>query len=265
MFLKQNDNDSAYDDEETEPAKSAQDIKAADDATNTDKAKTSNNAKDTNKAKNGTDKFKPTIFRRYIQEHNLKKVSYYEIEIISLELKRIYYIASFNAREETTSNSEPLTLTSLFTDFLQNQTEFEAACKLAEGDSEEKALAREDLKQLLELIRQIQTDTYFKVRDIYLPKGAFLFEYLWILFALGTKVYTKTFLDDMYILEVRSYTTPPTREIKGPGKELRVYCIGLDQNSNNFGPFEYTFIIKKNTEQSNKKEIQINALKVYLL
>lgn len=265
MFLKWNDDDSAYEDEETEPAKSAQDIKAADDATDTDKTKTGDDAKDTDKAKSGIDKFEPTIFRRYMQEHNPKKVSYHEVEITSPELKRIYYAASFTAREETTSDSEPLTLTSPFTDFLWNWTEFEAACKPAEGDSEEKALAREDLKQLLGLVRQTQTDTYFKARDTYLPKGALPFEYLWTLFAPGTKVCAKTFLDDMHILEVRSCTTPPTGEIKGPGKELRVHCIGLDWDGNNFGPFEYTFVIKKNTEQSDKKEMQIDALEVYPL
>lgn len=212
------------------------------------------------------DEFEPTIFRRYMAEDNPKKPRFDEIEIVSEELKRLYYgvTASQKSIAKTDlGDNNALNLSTPFKDFIWHWDKFEYACKPVASDTEQMTLARDDLKQLMVLIRKSLVEPYFKVRETFLATGQMPHEYLWTLFPPGAKVCARTFMEDTQILEVRSCSTPAVGDIKLTNiPSFRVHCIGLDWDGSTFSAFEYTFTLKEGPEQA---ETQIDALEVYPL
>lgn len=142
------------------------------------------------------------LFRRVMDEDNPKKMSHEEIEITSPALRRLFLKTCLTRAppgDDSNVEKTSISIKSPFVDFIWFWDGLDAACNPSERDSAEEARAREDLKQVMGLIRKSTVEPYFKVRDTFLAKGtspAMPYEYLWTMFLPGTMVYAKSFLDD---------------------------------------------------------------------
>lgn len=138
---------------------------------------------------------------------------------------------------------------------------FEEAVKPIAGDSREKVAAREDLKQLMALTRQSELEPFFKARDAANARGIMPFAYLWTLFPPGTKVYAKTFMDELQMLEVVSCSLPESGDGSyGRRRGIVVDCIGFDWDGLQFNGFECSFELPT---AKKEREIAITSLPVY--
>lgn len=194
---------------------------------------------------------------------NPKKVDNYEVEFATPELKRLFRETS-RAQIRLEDTQEPdetgLIITSPFTDFMWFWDRFEAAANPVSGDSESRAAAREDLKQLLPLIRQSELEPFFKARDAAYARGVIPYAYLWTMFPPGTKVFAKTFMDDIQMLEAHSCSLPDSNDGAYTSRIFLVNCLGFDWDGTKFDTYRYSFRI---AQQKNEKEITITSLSVY--
>lgn len=204
----------------------------------------------------GSEKTPATIFRRVMDEDNPKKLIQEEIQIDSPELRHLYRKTvpiSMPLLDSEAYETTPLILRSPFVEFIWYWSDFEIACKPDDDDSLGIAAAREDLKQLMAMLRKSQLEPYFKSRDASLSKGTIEYEYLWTLFPPMTKIYTKTFQEEWQMLEVHFCITPGFGDshlnAKNPaqytGKAFVVNCGAFDWDGSKFNAFDYCLTIKK--------------------
>lgn len=214
------------------------------------------------------------LFRRVMDEDNPKKMSHEEIEITSPALRRLFLKTCLTRAPPGDDNNVEKTSISVkspFVDFIWFWDSLDVACHASENDTHEEARAREDLKQVMGLIRKSTVEPYFKVRDTFLAKStspAMPYEYLWTIFPPGTVVYAKSFLDDWQMFEVRSCSAPSFEysiyDSKSPAKytekNFRITCAAFDWDGSKFNVFEYDFQVKRDPKKS---ELTINALEVF--
>jgi hypothetical protein len=206
------------------------------------------------------------IFRRIMSDTSSKQVRSERIEIDSPAVKRLYrevvgdYVLPENRDYDRTTR---LILTSPFTQFVWHWKTFVKETKVHEEDSEEQSAARQDLGKLLTILRSSQLKPYLKVLDSIEATGRIPFAYLWTLFCPGTRVFSKTFLDEVQMLEVSTCGTPSESDSAYNGKKFSVYCLGLDWNGSKFEPVKYEFVIQKPEAVSEQAGMIIDQLEVY--
>lgn len=225
------------------------------------KADQNRDADKSNKAEPGA------IFRRITADGNPNKTEIEEIEIVSPALQRLFYKTCPSLTpegDEKSFESSTIKLKAPFVDFIWFWGELELECQPVESDSSDEVVAREDLKQVMSLIRKSAIEPYFKVRDSFVAENSIPgipYEYLWTIYRPGTMVYAKSYLDDWQMFEVTYCSRPvyehDTSDSKDPAKftgaRFRVTAAAFDWNGSKFFVYEYDFY-------TYKKEVKNNAI-----
>lgn len=135
---------------------------------------------------------------------------------------------------------------------------FVKACEPQTSDSTVRKEAREDLKQLLQLVRKSSLEPYFKIRDMIEATGMIRYEHLWSIFPPGERVYCKPLapkFPDWQMLEVEWYGYAGETN---PKKNTRLWLYGFDCDGTKFEKYSYIFKIR-----SFKEEKAIDSLEVF--
>lgn len=214
-----------------------------------------------------------TILRRIMDDYNKKVLVREEIEIDSVELRRL--VTTICTYEPWPSEHRPIRLSSPFPEFVWYWDEFKSASVAQDDDTDAIREAREDLTQLMDLLEKSQLEKFFKTRKECLESGTMPYEYLWTLFRPGTKVYAKSFLGEMQMFEVvdaehpyystdygSAYSSPLTRSKNRPEwteSSFPIRCQGFDWDGAQFNVYAYTIHIRKDSKDTR---LTINSLDV---
>ncbi|CAK1364315.1 unnamed protein product [Cercospora beticola] len=194
---------------------------------------------------------KVTTFRKVMDRDNERKLKHEAIEIKSAELRKLFLECSRHRDPVNFQHDEKLELKSPFLDFAWYHDDFLKACEPRESDSPARAEAREDLKQLLGLVKKSSSmEPYFKTRENIENAGTIKYEHLWSLFPMGERVYAKPLaptFPDIQMFEVwYCATTPPeSHEIPHKPKTTKLYLFGFDCDGVKVDRYYYTMEIKK--------------------
>lgn len=191
---------------------------------------------------------------------NDKKLDREEIDIDSLELKRLYMSCTRHIQPLSNSDNEPLKLSSPFVDLIWSWDRFTTACEPQDNDSEGLRAARDDLKALMGYVKSSALESYFRVRDSNFANNKITYEWLWTIFRPGAKVYARSFMNEMQMFEVDSCDYPDEAESKTQGKACSVFCSAFDWDGVNFTRYSYEFEIKK---KELEKEKDVSTLPCY--
>lgn len=192
-------------------------------------------------------------FRRQLDADNERKVELEEIEIHSLELKKLVVETHRWWRDIDLESTLPFTIQSPFYSFVWYWDQYEKACEPVEDDTVARKLAREDLKELMQLLRNSRyLESYFRSRDSMRSSRKTKFENLWTLFGHGTKVYARSYMDELQMFEVRSCSS------RGYDKVFNVCCSAFDWDGTKFVTYSYDFYIKEFSDEKT-----INSLEVF--
>ena len=179
---------------------------------------------------------------------NPKQVFSEEIDIESAELKRL--ILPYNRTHKSWSEDDLSMhqIMSPFHDFVWSWEKYEEQCSPRHEDNEPIKDARADLRELMILIRNSATlEPFFKIRESQIASRSIKFEFLWTIFAPGTKVYARTFMNDFQMLEVVKYHLPeaPNPFNRTGTQMFTVFCSAFDWDGRKFQRYVYKFEIEK--------------------
>lgn len=208
---------------------------------NDDKLKMEDHPGDTvSELKEGDEKAPMTTFRRVMDLDNEKKLSSEEIDIAPPHLQRLILKHDRTRPPRDEDDTSTLQLTSPFLNFVWYWDEYVKECTPQPEDDERIKEAREDLKDILSIVKKSSLEPYFKFRESLAASRTIKFEYLWTLFRPGTLIYSKTFMTDLQMLEVRNYSKPTSDT-----RSFAVICSGFDWDGSRFDAYNYTIEIEK--------------------
>lgn len=102
-------------------------------------------------------------------------------------------------------------------------------------------------------------EPFFKIRESQIASRSVRFEWMWTIFAPGTKVYARTFMSDFQMLEVEMYHRPEDKIDHGLERmTASIYCSAFDWDGVKFQRYTYIFDIKR-----FDGERPIDSLEVY--
>jgi hypothetical protein len=193
------------------------------------------------------------VFRRQLDSDGDKKLLYEEIEIHSQELKLLLKKVSPVWGGVTIDSDQPLFVISPFHVFVWDWKRYEDATIVQENDTDSDKLAKSDLSTLLGLIKtSSMLKSYFRFREPMLTSGTIRFEFLWTLFGHGTKVFARSYMNELQMFEVKDRSEP------GYDKQFWVSCSAYDWDGTKFSMYVYYFYIK-----NFSGEKKINSLDIY--
>ncbi|KAL9082277.1 MAG: hypothetical protein Q9165_008922, partial [Trypethelium subeluteriae] len=180
-------------------------------------------------------------FKRHMDVDNEKKVDYEEIEIHSQALKNLMAETDEWWRDFVTKSTQPITIGAPFDPFVWNWDRYVEACEHKSDDTPALKEARQDLKNLMQLIASSKDlETYFRSRDVLRSSKKIRFDYLWTLFGHGAKVYARSYMNDLQMFEVTS-----CRVLSSAGKRFRICGSAFDWDGSKFSTYSYDFYIKE--------------------
>lgn len=205
------------------------------------------------KAKTGG--FQPSAFlRKQMDIDNDKKLNSEELEIHSSDLKALLKTVSPWWRDISTDPEPALLILAPFHEIVWRWESYSAACEPRTTDTDAERNARSDLKDVLEVIKTSQAlKSYFRFRDAINTTHKIKYEHLWTLFPHGTKVVTKSYMDEIQFFEVENLSGEYYEN-----KRFRVACRAFDWDGNNFSTLSYDFHIKHYSG-----EVPITNLAIY--
>lgn len=185
---------------------------------------------------------------------NDKKVAFEEVEIVSQPLKELFAETDERWREFVAESAQPLVQQTPFYNFAWSWDEYLKACEPQESDGPDRKASRGHLKALLEHIRMSRAlESYLRLRDTMLAGKKIRHEYLWTLFSHGSRVYARSYMNELQMFEVKSTSSPPYS-----GRRFRISCVCFDWDGSKFSRFTYDFFIK-----AYAGEKPINSLEVF--
>ena len=175
-----------------------------------------------------------------MDDDNEEKLDFDEIEIHSPPLKGLL-AQTFPLWKDLVTGSDQFISTQWpFYAFVWHWYAHQAACEPQEADSNKTRLARKDLRDVLQLVSNCQTlSSYFRVQDSLLNAKKTKFDFLWTLYGHATKVFARSFMNEVQMFEVLSCSEPPYK-----GKRFRITCAALDWNGHNFSTYKYDYYIR---------------------
>lgn len=203
-----------------------------------------------------------TTFYRVMEQDNNKKLKHEKIKIESLEVRKLYLECCLTKDPNQHEQEEILELESPFKEFVWYYDAFFKASQPQDSDSSLRKEGREDLKQLLHLVRKSSMEPYFKVRDTIESTGMIKYEHLWSIFPPGERVYCKPLapkFPDWQMFEVDEFTYHgAVPNDTNPPKYTNAWLHGFDCDGTKFESYEYAFKIVK-----FKEEKAIDTLEVF--
>jgi DNA polymerase III delta prime subunit len=173
-------------------------------------------------------------------EHE-KKVAFEEIEIHSSRLKKLLADTDDRWRDLVEGHSQQVTLESPFAFFVWSWDKYAAACEPKNRDSPDLSAAREDLASLMQLIRSSDClRSYFQSRDLLQSSKKIKYEHLWTIFAHGSRVYARSYGNELQMFEVTESSAALTKSFR-----FRVTCSAFDWDGNEWKTYAYDFYIKE--------------------
>lgn len=170
---------------------------------------------------------------------NEKKVESEEIEIHSQELKHL--IGDTDMRfSGLNDDKQPITMQNPFEAFVWSWDTYTKACEPHEDDTPARKMAREALKELLQLVKGSEDlVSFFRSRDLLKNSKMVKFEDLWTIFPHGSKVYARSYMNELQMFEVKYCSLPSPSQ-----KEFTAICAASDWNGSKFSTYIYDFYIK---------------------
>ena len=198
------------------------------------------------------------IWRRHINPDN-GKLEDEEVEVHSQELKNLLAEASPWSRDSIVDSDQHILAESPFYDFVWHWEEHLKACEPKENDEENMKLARQDLKNLMQLVSSSQTlKSYFRARDSLLRSKKIKFEFLWTLFGHATKVYARSYMNELQMFEVKNCYSPPYS-----GHRFKITCSALDWDGTTFQTYNYDFYINDFTGEKPINSLDVIPVDFY--
>ncbi|KXT00794.1 hypothetical protein AC578_2961 [Pseudocercospora eumusae] len=199
---------------------------------------------------------------------NDRKLKTEEIDIESPELKTLFLECSLHRDKSRHQHGDAIKLTSPFYDFVWYYDNFTKACEPQPDDTGARKEARQDLTDLMAVIKKSSLEPYFKIRDSLIANGTIRYEWLWTLFPGGEKVYAKPMspvFSDYQMLEVYAcdLPSPVTHETITKDKNFGVGCTAFDFDGVKFEKYYYEFRIKKFENERPIHKLEIFPTKFY--
>lgn len=193
-------------------------------------------------------------FRRVMSTKDMSKLSYTEVDIHALGLRTFLKDNVGPNYPSQSWEGQVVNMAAPFAPILFNWDKLTEETTVQENDNPELKETREDLAQLLSYLRRADELTaYFKTRDSNRTAKVTTYDTMWTLFAPGTEVVAKPFLNSVQIFRVG---IPPD---SSPGNKF-VYCWGYDWNGKALVKCWYPFRMEK-----FKGTKEINTLECYPL
>lgn len=178
--------------------------------------------------------------RRVMAIRDITKLAYTEVDIQAQGLRTFLKDMIGPEYPNQSWEGQTINMTAPFAPIVFNWDKLQEETKAKEGDDAKLRETREDLAQLLKnLERADELTTYFKTRDSNSAAKVTTWETMWTIFAPGTEVIAKPFLNTVQIFKVDA---PPGA---GPGNRKTVYCWGYDWNGKELVKSWYDFPIEK--------------------
>ena len=197
-----------------------------------------------------------STFRR-VMDYDNKRPQREELEIDSAELRKLYLSCEPHFTAPSTEGETLPKLVSPFINFVWRWDSLTRACTPIDDDSDGMRNAREDLTQIMTLVKKSPAlEPYFKARDSMMANKTIRYEYLWTIFAPGTKVYSRPFLSDLQMFEVMT-CNPPSDALGGVPKTFDVWCSAFDWDGSRFDKYEYQFTFNKFDTERAVDSLQI--------
>lgn len=207
-----------------------------------------------------------TTFRKVMERNDHRKLEDEELEIESPELRAIYREC---VRHEWFKEDRVIESSAPFISFVYAWDRFVKACEPCAEDSQARREAREDLKQVLSLIRKSASlESYFKARDAIEKDGIIKYEHLWTLFRPGELVYARPMspeFPDYQMFEVWVSDKPEEglENDLASEKEFEITCVGMDFDGAKFERFFYYFKIKQFDNERRVENLEIFPTRFY--
>ncbi|KXT08310.1 hypothetical protein AC579_1790 [Pseudocercospora musae] len=209
-----------------------------------------------------------TTFRKVMDRDNDRKLKTEEIDIESPELKALFLECSLHRDKSRYQHGDAIKLTSPFYDFVWYYDNFMKECEPQPDDTDVRKEARQDLTELMAVIKKSSLEPYFKIRESLIANGTILYEWLWTLFPGGQKVYAKPMspvFSDYQMLEVYTCDLPSsvTHETIAQDKKFTVGCTAFDFDGVKFEKYYYEFTIKKFDNERAIHKLELFPTKFY--
>jgi hypothetical protein len=190
---------------------------------------------------------------------NDKKLISEEIEIHSPELKLL--LKNHTSpwwRDMITDSDQPHMVQSPFYGFVWHWGDYKKACVAQETDTPAQKQARNDLNDLLDLIKTSSAlKAYFRSRELTGSSEKIRFEYLWTLFGHGEKVCARSYMNELQMFEVKNCSNP------GYDKRFWVSCSAFDWDGTKFSTYVYDFYIKDFSGEKPINDLDIYPVNYY--
>lgn len=183
-----------------------------------------------------------TIFRRIMDSKDEKKLDKEELVIGSAGLKTLLggILEHVSPHQFT---AKKVNLGSPFLPFVWQWDRLEKACNFEDSDTEKICEAREDLRAVLTLLEGSDAlGAYFSSRASQKAGKTITFDYVPTLFAPGTKVLARLFLNDIQMFEVESTSSELLNKTV---QAFIVSVVAFDWDGVAFKPFVYAFKISR--------------------
>jgi hypothetical protein len=186
------------------------------------------------------------------------KLTFEEIEIHSQERKQLLRLSPPYWEDIITDSDQPPRIESPFGEFVWHWDEYAQASVPQNDDTESVKIARTDLADPLELIKNsAKLKTYFRSRELLRTSKKIRFEYLWTLFGPGTQACAHSYVNELQLFEVTRCPDP------GYEKDFWIECSAFDWEGSRFSIFSYDFWIKQFPGEKPINSLVIYPLKEY--
>lgn len=184
-----------------------------------------------------------TVFRKVMDPDNDKKLTREEVEMQSPALLTLF-LDNTRHLSPRLREREKVTIWSPFEEFIWNWDMLTKACEPVESDFPEVKQAREDLAQILAIIKSSSFEAYFLSRESNLAARTISFEYVWTLFTPGTMVFARPFLSELQMFEVQHVSLPKLAAYD-ERSTYKIWLRGYDWDGTSFQKYTYEVFIKK--------------------
>ncbi|KAH7333227.1 P-loop containing nucleoside triphosphate hydrolase protein [Rhexocercosporidium sp. MPI-PUGE-AT-0058] len=134
--------------------------------------------------------------------------------------------------------AEHVNFQSPFKVFVWQWPKLEKACETCETDTQERKQARQDLSEILDLVKASDSlSDYFNNLASHQGGDTVTFKNLWTLFQPGTKIYHRSYMEELQMFEVKTTLDIPERG------GFRVFAAAFDWNGSEFKPYTYEILI----------------------
>lgn len=169
------------------------------------------------------------------------KLNYTEVNIRSPGLRTFLKEKIASDHPNQSWEGQVINMVAPFAPIVFNWDKLDQETKAREGDDTKLKVTRQDLADLLyHLKRTDELTDYFKTRESNREANLTTYSTMWTIFAPGTEVVVKTFLNNLQVFRVSSWPKPGSG-----GNRKSVICWGYDWNGKDFVKCFYTFSIGK--------------------